>query len=412
MGFLDKITSPVASLGSGLIGGVTNLIGASMQNKAQAKEAEKARNFQKEERELQNQWNLDMWNMQNEYNTPEQQMQRMIEAGINPAAAAQGISGSGSTAGAVQGASNGAGIKADVVNPLGNLGEAIGNSVNGMMAMRQGAADLELKKEQVNALNLDNQMREKDLGIKQNELDISNQTKEDRIKEVRSLADKAVADKEISEVQRDIINQTAPYLIGKTEEELKQLKNDVELGKAAIIEKNQVIDNLKEQKKAITQQIKTMKAQEANYNASTGLMQEQAETQDKQQQILDLEKQAKEIDNRIKAQEEEKNRIYLENLSLLGIDPNLDSFDRMVMHWKKIGKSDDDAVNVMSALGATTDWLLGRAGGIVTGVVAGGVAGKASAAKAAAKSKYQPRGNEITNPNYKPVNGFNTSGSR
>ena len=278
MGFLDKITSPVASLGAGLIGGVTNLIGASMQNKAQAEEAEKARNFQKEERELQNQWNLDMWNMQNEYNTPEQQMQRMIEAGINPAAAAQGISGNGSTAGAVQGASNGAGIKADVVNPLGNLGEAIGNSVNGMMAMRQGNADLELKKEQANALNLDNQMREKDLGIKQNELDISNQTKEDRIKEVRSLADKAVADKEISEVQRDIINQTAPYLIGKTEEELKQLKNDVELGKAAIIEKNQVIDNLKEQKKSITQQIKTMKAQEANYNASTGLMQEQAET--------------------------------------------------------------------------------------------------------------------------------------
>ena len=395
MGFLDKITSPVASLAGGLLGGVTNLIGNAMQNKAQAEEAQKARDFQREERDLQNQWNLDMWNMQNEYNTPEQQMQRMVEAGINPSAAAQGISGNGSTAGSVQGASNGSGIKADVVNPLGGLGEAIGNSVNGMMAMRQGQADLALKEEQANALNLDNQIREKDLGIKSNEYEISESTKQDRIKEAKSMADKAFADKEISEQQRDLIKATAPFLIGKSEQELEQLKNDVELGKAAIIEKNQIIDNLKEEKAKITQTIKTLRAQERNYNASTSLMEEQAETQEKQQQILDLEVKAKEIDNRIKAQEEEKNQIYLDNLRTLGIDPNLDSFDRMVMHWKKVGDSDDDAVNVMSALGASTDWLLQRAG-VLVGAVAGGAAGRAMG-----KAKYAPKGN-VTNSN--PVN--------
>ena len=38
-----------------------------------------------------NQHEIDMWNMQNEYNQPVKQMERMIKAGINPAAAYQQI---------------------------------------------------------------------------------------------------------------------------------------------------------------------------------------------------------------------------------------------------------------------------------------------------------------------------------
>lgn len=35
-------------------------------------------------KELENQFNLDVWNMQNEYNTPQAQMQRYLDAGLNP----------------------------------------------------------------------------------------------------------------------------------------------------------------------------------------------------------------------------------------------------------------------------------------------------------------------------------------
>lgn len=40
--------------------------------------------FQEIMAERQNQWNLDMWNKQNEYNSPSNQVQRLLDAGINP----------------------------------------------------------------------------------------------------------------------------------------------------------------------------------------------------------------------------------------------------------------------------------------------------------------------------------------
>lgn len=40
--------------------------------------------LEKQMQETQNQYNLDMWNLQNEYNSPQSQMQRYIEAGLNP----------------------------------------------------------------------------------------------------------------------------------------------------------------------------------------------------------------------------------------------------------------------------------------------------------------------------------------
>lgn len=40
---------------------------------------------QKHLQERQNQYNLDMWNLQNEYNSPQAQMKRYEEAGLNPA---------------------------------------------------------------------------------------------------------------------------------------------------------------------------------------------------------------------------------------------------------------------------------------------------------------------------------------
>lgn len=41
--------------------------------------------------ELQNTWNLEQWNRENEYNSPAAQMERLISAGLNPAAAAAAV---------------------------------------------------------------------------------------------------------------------------------------------------------------------------------------------------------------------------------------------------------------------------------------------------------------------------------
>lgn len=50
-------------------------------------EAQINRDFQTSEREAAQKFDLDMWNLNNEYNSPEQQVERLIAAGINPASA-------------------------------------------------------------------------------------------------------------------------------------------------------------------------------------------------------------------------------------------------------------------------------------------------------------------------------------
>lgn len=64
----------------------------------QSSENQKTRDFNAEQSQLQRDWSEKMWNLQNEYNTPTMQVQRLQQAGINPAAAfSQGVGSSGSS---------------------------------------------------------------------------------------------------------------------------------------------------------------------------------------------------------------------------------------------------------------------------------------------------------------------------
>lgn len=60
-------------IGTASINMVGNLLGTGFQQYMNAKQAEK-----------QNEFNLEMWNLQNAYNTPQAQMKRFEEAGLNP----------------------------------------------------------------------------------------------------------------------------------------------------------------------------------------------------------------------------------------------------------------------------------------------------------------------------------------
>lgn len=75
----------------GALSGISNLFGASSQNKnidkqinAAKEEAEKSRQWQTSEREAQQEWNYDMWRANNEYNTPAAYMSRLKAADVNP----------------------------------------------------------------------------------------------------------------------------------------------------------------------------------------------------------------------------------------------------------------------------------------------------------------------------------------
>lgn len=75
----------------GALSGISNLFGAHSQNQtvekqlaAAREEAEKTRKWQTSEREAQNDWNYELWQANNEYNTPAAVQARLKAAGINP----------------------------------------------------------------------------------------------------------------------------------------------------------------------------------------------------------------------------------------------------------------------------------------------------------------------------------------
>jgi len=66
---------PIApAVGAALAGGAINFVGGLFGNKARKRESEKQR-----------EWSESMWKRQNAYNTPANQMQRLRDAGLNPA---------------------------------------------------------------------------------------------------------------------------------------------------------------------------------------------------------------------------------------------------------------------------------------------------------------------------------------
>lgn len=144
MGILGDI------LGAGINAGV-----GAIQNKQnrdwQANEAQKARDHATSERIAAQNWNLDMWNLQNEYNDPAAQMERMKNAGINPAAAAQGISGNGSESGSVQGSSPGSSPMASMPNQV-DIGAALRQGASTFWQNRKLAVETE-------GLDIDNQYK-------------------------------------------------------------------------------------------------------------------------------------------------------------------------------------------------------------------------------------------------------------
>ena len=68
------------------------------QQKFQSEQSQLGRDWSEEMMSKVNQWNLDQWNRENEYNLPENQKARLLAAGINPALAMQGASGVGQAA--------------------------------------------------------------------------------------------------------------------------------------------------------------------------------------------------------------------------------------------------------------------------------------------------------------------------
>lgn len=124
------VLGSVITSGANILGGLFGMGSQASANKANMELAK-----------YQNEWNEYMWNKQNEYNTPKNQMARYLEAGLNPNL----IYGSGS---ASSGNSTSVPTAANMhVEPLPvpNLGEAANQVVSNIRADRLADADIKQK---------------------------------------------------------------------------------------------------------------------------------------------------------------------------------------------------------------------------------------------------------------------------
>lgn len=105
-----ELLGSIISAGAGLAGSAASGIASGKMNKRavkynkwalqeqqnfQSNQAQLGRDWSEEMMSKANQWNLDQWNRENEYNLPENQKARLLAAGINPALAMQGASSVG-----------------------------------------------------------------------------------------------------------------------------------------------------------------------------------------------------------------------------------------------------------------------------------------------------------------------------
>lgn len=220
--------APGEQLGSAIIGGLTNLWGQSMANSANSKEAQKNRDFQREERIAAQDWNLEMWNKENEYNTPAAQMQRMIEAGINPSAAAQGISGNGNTAGSIAASQPAQG---SLAAPHQNVLSGLANSVN-------TAWQNELIRSQI--MNTDEDTEGKDLENRYNA-----ETYEVRVAIGMQNYENMVKEGKLKDVNVDLAKQLLDHNAKKNGKELELMQKEIDITGKRIDEINQKIEESK-----------------------------------------------------------------------------------------------------------------------------------------------------------------------
>lgn len=84
------VAPALIAAGGSILGGITSLFGSKKANDTNIKIARENRDWQTLENQKQRDYETEMWNKTNLYNTPSAQMKRLREAGINPF-----ISGSG-----------------------------------------------------------------------------------------------------------------------------------------------------------------------------------------------------------------------------------------------------------------------------------------------------------------------------
>lgn len=152
MGALDSLLGGVGSAVGGLVSGVGNILAQRSANKTNERLTRETNALQEKMFNTQLSWQEDMWNKSNEYNLPANQVERLLQAGINPAF----VLGNGSMSEAsVMSSPAAPSLTPPSVQALnyGMIGSAVSNGINTYF-------DSQLKQSQSKALRSESQKTE------------------------------------------------------------------------------------------------------------------------------------------------------------------------------------------------------------------------------------------------------------
>lgn len=277
------------SAATGLVGGApgallsmgTSLIGSIFGNNMNRKNQERTQAWQEKMNLQQQQWQEDMWNMNNAYNSPQAQMQRLQAAGLNPNNASAAILGTNATSQMAQQPTipNG--------NPIPGVNVDLVGAMNEGMRTNKEMQLLESQRENIEAdtlgklKNIEGTDAQIKLWQKQGDLmdiDILNKPKEYEavINQANQLAAKAAADAHLSESEANKLD----YVV----ENILPLEKQLSEGKIQLTQ----------------QELKEGVARTASLFAQAALAYAQAKTEGKKQDLLEKQAQGQGIENTIR----------------------------------------------------------------------------------------------------------------
>lgn len=238
--------SAILDFGLGLLGsGFDYLFGSAQQkrqNEFNAEQAKLNRDFQTSEREASQQWNLEQWQRENEYNSPVQQMARMKEAGINPNVAIGQLANNGS--GSVR------------TSPQsGASASSVGMFSSGFGQAFQRYNETRLINSQIDKTNAETQGLGIDNSNKQRRYDDAHEESVKQRDNLDKLSRKYGLEADLTDISLSMTKQELQFQTDAFKTKLAQLEQDLK--------------NSQEQGKLIIEQAETEQAKQDNFAADT-----------------------------------------------------------------------------------------------------------------------------------------------
>lgn len=247
------VGSALITSGVNLVGG---LFGAHKNNQNQAALMQKQIEAQKQLQRNQNQWNLEMWNKQNEYNTPFNQRSLYEDAGLNPSY----FLGQGNgTAGSVQSSTMSAPSAPTPAGDYGFLG-SIGSTI-----LQQELLKSEIHKNNADAgytgamMKTEDLLRDAKLNFLKAQEGLTQAQKGEvdaKIENLKANTEYQKALKGLTDTDRQIQEVVLQYIPLMQKQQLENLKAEYELKLSEVGKNEALVESIKASIRLIDQQIK------------------------------------------------------------------------------------------------------------------------------------------------------------